>query len=242
MDGNKKVGITAEFVAIIKSKEDKNYSFFVSPRARRLFNIFNFLFKKTLAKTFDSRLELSNCFNKIISFESPKNIINLGAGFSLEGLRSRGVNYYDFDFPQVIALKKDVLKRICKTSGQKIPNKYHLIGGDLLREYSVKKRGKSVFFAEGVASYLNQEEFDCFILNVYRNMKKGDIFIYNEKWSKKNLVSYGLLRGLMSFLSRSRAYSHFKSEEGAEKYFLNVGFSHVTFLEKGGFNLIKLTK
>ena len=73
-------------------------------------------------------------------------------------------------------------------------------------------------------------------------MKHNDIFVYNEKWSQNNRLSYGLLRGFMSILSRSKSYSHFNSEEEAKKYFLNVGFSRVIFLEKGGFNLIKLSK
>lgn len=240
--GNKKVGITAEFVAIMKSKENPDYSFFVSSKARRLFNLFNFFFKKTLIKTSKSRLELSNCFNSLVFSEKPKNIFNLGAGFSLEGFYSKSINYYDLDFPEVIRFKKNMLKKICKFGDKQMPKNYHLEGIDLLKNYSVKGEGKSVFFAEGVASYLNHEAFDKFISNIFKNMKKKDIFIYNEKWSNQNLVSYSLLRAFMSLLSRNKSYTHFTSEENAKEYFRDKGFSQVTFFETEGFNIIKLEK
>jgi len=242
MKGNQKIGITAEFVAIIKSKENSDYLLFVSTKTKRLFIVFNFIFRGVLSNIFQSRLELSSCMKRLIYSEKPRNIFNLGAGFSLDGFNSKNVNYYDLDFPKVINLKKFFLEKICSSKGRISSRRYHLIESDLLKDYFVKKKGKSVFFAEGVASYLNQEEFHKFIQNIFRNMKSKDVFIYNERRSKERSLSYGILRGFMSLLSRSKSYTHFTSEENAKNYFLDFGFSQVVFLEKRGFNILKLVK
>jgi O-methyltransferase involved in polyketide biosynthesis len=244
MKGNTKIGITAEFVAIMKAKEDKNYHYFISKKAKRLYKIFNALFGRTLNKTFESRLLLSKQFDKLVYSESPKNIIDLGAGFSLRCFNEDKINYFDLDFPKVIETKKEILSGICKKEKKIFPPNYHLISADLLNKYSIKRNGKSVFFAEGVLSYFNKSEFDSFVKSLFNSMNRNDIFIYNERWeaSHTNTLTYKFFRAFLSFISKSKSFRHFQSEEEIKDYFYEAGFSKVNLLAKGGFKFVKLTK
>jgi O-methyltransferase involved in polyketide biosynthesis len=242
MKGNKKIGITAEFVSIIKSQNNPDYGYFVSSKSRRLFNFFSFFFKKTLYDTFQARLRLSNAFDSLVFSFPSKNIVDLGAGFSLRGFNTAKKNYFDVDFPEIIDYKKKVLLAICKDKKRTFPKNYHLIKSDLLKSYSISRRGKSIFFAEGVISYFNPDEFAGFVKNLLYTMKKGDIFLYNERWEHNKNISYRIIRGILSLISRSRSNLHFRSEEEAKKYFLAKGFSKVIFIKKEEWNFIKLVK
>lgn len=242
MKGNKKIGITAEFVSIIKAKENPEYNYFVSSRARFIYSFFNLFFKKTIEKTLISRLELSKGFDQLIFSLPSKNIVDLGAGYSLRGFNSKQKVYFDLDFPEIISNKKNILLRICKDKNKKFPKHYHLIRADLLKNYFVKRTGRSIFFAEGVLSYFNQVAFDTFIARLHKVMHKGDTFIYNERWMHNPNRSYRFIRKFLSLISKSSSYLHFSNQEEAKEYFEKQGFSKCYFLKKGEWDFIKIIK
>jgi hypothetical protein len=239
MKGNVSLGITAEFVSLIKSRDDPNYEIFITPRAKRWFKLFNFFFHGRINSIFSFRIDLQKRLDYLIKKEQVDNLVELGSGFSLRGLLFPNYSkYIEIDFPEVIRMKKDILLQNDLSFGKN----HFFLGKDLLKSFNFPRKGKTLFFAEGVVSYFSPKELEQFTLKLNKVMKKSDIFIYNLMWKKHKEFLYRFIRNFFGFLLRSRSYSHFSSEKEAKDYFLSRGFSECSLLRGKTVNFLRVVK
>jgi len=245
MEGNKKIGLTAELVASIKSKNNISYSYFVTKRARRFFSFFSHIFgEKSLQDIFNWRLRLSEEFDNYLFKKRISQIVDLGAGYSLRGfeacLKNKNLIYIELDFANVVNIKKEILKEICKKEMLNFPKNYILIECDLLKEPIKDKikhfldKDKILFFAEGLVSYFNEREFNFFVDNIKSCLNKNDLFFCHENF-KKPTGWFSVFRKILSIITFNKAYKHFLTKKDIVDYSTEKGFSKINVYEKDKF-------
>jgi hypothetical protein len=239
--GNNKISITAEFVSIIRSKDDSKNLYFVSPKTQSIYNYIKKLIPESkLKEIFDWRLKLSKIIDEKILITNPEQIIEFGAGYSLQGFnlctKNSDLVYIDSDFNNVIFQKKKILETICEKESIEFPQNYHLIGIDVLNDdifEKIKKlissEKKTLVLAEGLTSYFNDTEFQIFftkIMNFLSHFSNSE-FYSNESISKPNSIIYSLLRLFISLLTRTKGHKKFKSSAEFEEYLRNINISEI---------------
>jgi O-methyltransferase involved in polyketide biosynthesis len=233
--GNNKIGITAEFVSIMRSKNDSKNSYFVSTKSFRIYNLIKMIFsKKKLMEIFNWRLKLSEKFDERISEERPQQIIDLASGYSLRGfnlcLKNQNLVYIDSDLPKVVSRKKEVLNKICRHENINFPKNYFLIPIDVLKDdifHKIKplisSEKKTLIIAEGLTSYFNENEFALFIKNIdisLSSFSNGE-FYSHENISQPNGFVYKILRSFISFLTHMKRRFNFTKLEEFENFLKN---------------------
>ena len=243
--GNERIGLTSEFVALIKSKENNQYEYFVSDKTRKIYSAFKKIFpEESLKRIFEDRLNLSRKFEDKITTTEQKNIIELGCGYDLKGFNlcreNPNISYVDLDFERVINHKKRTLERICENENITFPKNYHLIPMNVIRNdlYSNVANlieGRTLVIAEGLTSYFDKEQFEAFIMNIKRFLEKSQDseFFSHEQLKAKQNATYTILRNMIKVITLNRSHQRFRNEANLENYIKQKGFSEC-FIEKEG--------
>ena len=253
--GNKRIGITSEFVSLIKSREDKRYEWFISKKTRNLYKITSKIFpKKSLKKLFDERILLSKKFEKKIKGYNPKQIVEIGCGYDLKGFtlskKNPGIIFIDIDFEEIIDNKKRILEKICKDAEIKFPINYHLISANMIRDELnerlngiINKNKKTLLLAEGLTTYFNKKDFEVFMDNLLKFMKKNknSAFFSHEPVEEDKTITYKILRNILKIITLNKSHKRFRNEKELRKYLEIKGFNDVKIFksEKQMFYSIK---
>lgn len=240
--GNNKIGITAEFVSIIRSKDDPKNLYFVSPKTKRIYNFAKRLFSENKLKDiFDWRLKLSQIIDEKVSAYKPEQILELGCGYSLRGfnlcLQNSDLVYIDSDLENLVTKKRQVIKEICKTENMIVPVNYHLISINVLGNNFFEKikdllltNKKTLIIAEGLTSYFSNEEFEIFLKNIksfLKNFSNAE-FYSHESLSRPKGIAYKILRSFVSLITRTKNPRQFKSATEFKDYLGKINVSDVT--------------
>ena len=254
--GNKKINITAEFVSIMRVKQDPKNLYFVSQKGKRFFDLARRIFsEKKLNDIFEWRLILSKIFDDKILKDRPEQVIDLAAGYSLRGfnecLRNRDLIYIDIDFDSVISRKKLVLNEICVKENIVFPQNYFLISADVLKtdifdniKKIVIKNKKTLIIAEGLTSYFGLDDFQLFLENIKALIGNFDCaeFYSNESIKQpKGLVHYVLRYIFVSLLTRSKHGVRFKSEKEFEIFLDGQGIHEYKITNIMGFVMYSIS-
>jgi O-methyltransferase involved in polyketide biosynthesis len=218
----------------MRARNDQKNLFFISNKGRKLFEIVRRIFsEKKIEEIFNWRLQLSDDFDNKVSTGSYDQIIELAAGYSLRGfslcLKNKNISYIDSDFEDVTSKKNDILKIICKKENIIYPDNYSLAAINILEDniFSklqniVSKNKKTLIIAEGLTSYFNESEFDKFIKNIKNllsNFYDGEFFSHENIAQPTKGMAYYLLRKIfVSFLTKTRGRSAFKTTKEFEDY------------------------
>ena len=213
MAGNERLGLTAEMAALIRTekKVDKYSSYFVTPRAKRIYSIVSLFFsKKTIQKIFDKRTKLSDEIHKLVKQYKPEQVIEIASGSSVFGLeysqKHPKVVYLETDMNDVIRKKKNILEHILQSENLNINSNHILISVDVLSEDIYKslekylRKGKrTIVIAEGLTSYFDEEQYQIFNdnLNKLFNKIRGGSYLSHEALNEKITSGFGgkILRG-----------------------------------------------
>jgi len=229
MNGNKEVGITGELSALIKLKENKDYSYFITWKSKMLYSFLNVIFPKKVNHIMSWRLNLSKEFDKMV--KGHKIIIDLGAGYSLRGFElckdNLDVNYFDVDFNNIIKTKESILKKICREKQINLPNNYKLISGDILNKQTwnilnkISSKKDIILISEGVVSYFSYNEFNSFMVNIKEFLKthKKATFFSHDKTTPDESMAYKIIRLFISLITINKAKEGFKSKKELASYF-----------------------
>lgn len=254
---NNKIGITAEFVSIMREKNDPKNRYFVSSRGRRLYNAARTVFsKKKIHEIFEWRLKLSKEFDKKINMEKPVQIIDLACGYSLRGftlcLKDSNLVYVDSDLPAVISQKKAILDKMCCNENIIFPKNYVLISADVLRENLFQKfdgylgsEKKTLITAEGLTSYFSLDEFSIFVRNMsslLENFSSAEFYSHENIEQPKGFVYKFLREIFVSFLTRSQGRQGFSDEEEFKKYLTGLNTKFTIDTSKEGYLFYSLFK
>lgn len=234
---SEKISITAEFVSIIRSEKDPRNLFFVSDKARKIYNFLKkVISEKRIKEIFNQRLLVSDDFDKKVSTGDYEQIIELAAGYSLRGfnlcLKDKKVVYIDSDFEDVIQRKKEILKNICEKESIIFPTNYFLVTINALKDdifqkiqRLASKDKKTIIMAEGLTSYFSEAEFDGFIENIKKllsNFTDGEFFSHESVSRPAKRAIYWLLRKMfISRLTKTKSRHVFETTEELEKYLGN---------------------
>lgn len=255
MNNNPKVGITAEMVSIIKAKNDSRYLFFVSSKARMIYNVIRKIIPSNkLEEIFTHRLQLSEIFDERIKNVNPQQIVELGCGYSLRGfnmcLKNKDIVYIDSDMGTVISDKKVTLEDICRRENLIFPKNYKLISIDVLKDDLTAKikplilGGKTLIIAEGLASYFDKKEFEDYLHSVnslIKNLPDLEFFSHEKLKEKKNFI-FRILRIFISLLTATGDTARFKNKEEFEKYLHNMGFSEFEVKMQNGYMCYQINR
>lgn len=228
MRGNEKIGVTAELVAVMRSEHDKKYKYFTSKGARVLYGACRALFPRLTRQVFDWRILLSREFDRISSKYT--QVIDLAAGYSLrnfeKALGNKEAVCIDADLEGIVNHKREIIRSLCRDEGISFPENFQMMDIDLVREkisnkIKINKNKRTAIFAEGLVTYLNEEQFNFFIDNVSGFLRKypKSAFYFNLNLANPDFRGYGWLRAFVKFISKNESYSHFSSSSEIEKYF-----------------------
>lgn len=258
MKGNYRIGLTAEAVALIRAESGKDLfsKYFVTQRIRRVYGFANALFsKKLLEHIFAKRMELSRDLQSAIEKFKPEQVIDLGAGCSTDGmnyvLAHPNVRWVDTDFPEVISFKERVLKKIEEEKSLDLDNLHlvpiDLVAGDLFKAVSrvIKPGKRTLLVSQGLNTYLNQTRYSAVVDNTRRlleNIGGGSYLSHEPTREQKRKMTPGIggriLRGAISFLTRSKQQTHFDSDTEMGDYYLAHGFKSFKIVKRRSDNLI----
>jgi len=233
---NHQISITAEFVSLIKSKNNEKYNYFVSNKTRKLYKlILNVFSKNAINNIFQNRLALSDEFDEFIEKNNFETIIEFGCGYSLRGfeysLKNKDCFYIDTDFDDLIESKKQILINICKDSNITYPDNYILLSVDVLGDDIAKKlnpylKNKNLFLAEGLTPYFNFNEYLKFLKKLHPFLQQSqNIFFSQENFLKKHSTVYKVLRKFVGLLTKNRSDLKFETKKDLIKFLNNEGFT-----------------
>ena len=215
---------------------------FISWRNRKTFCIFEKIISVgKIEKFFAWRIELTEIFDQKISLEKPKQVLELGAGYSVRGfkacLRDENLVYIDADLPKVITRKEKTLKKICRKNKIAFPGNYHLVCLDVLKDDIFEKvepfvlgKNKTLVLAEGLTLYFTEKDFGIFLVNIGRFLAKtSSSEFYSHEWIKKpnNAFYCLLLRFFLRLVSGSKIRKSKKTVKEFEEYLRARGLSDV---------------
>jgi O-methyltransferase involved in polyketide biosynthesis len=232
-----KISITAEFASLIKSEMDRNNLFFVSKKTLMIGRVLAWFFPKKLLRNISSwRLELSETFDSILKRESPDQIIDFGAGYSLRGfntsLKNENLTYIDSDLKDVILRKEQIVSLICQKEGFGFPSNLYLLDVDVLKDdlfLKVKNHvlpsSKTLIIAEGVTSYFNIDEFRVFLKKVQslQDNLSNAIFYSNERFIEPKGLLYKFIRKVLSVFTHSQSGHRFKTKDEFARFLKDCG-------------------
>jgi len=252
--GNEKISLTAEAVAFIRQKtqKDRFSKYFVTPRSTTIIKIAAALVSENiLSHLFSKRMDISEDLHSAIEKFRPEQIVELGAGYSTFGLEyvlaHPGCIYIETDFPKVVSLKKSIVNKIIRVEKLRELDALVFVPMDLVREdlydslkNKIKRGRKTLVFSEGLNTYLDQKNYDSLVANVIKflkHSKEGSVYLSHEPTAKqreKMFPSAGIkiLRGAMSILIHNRFHTHFKTENELKNYFIKLGFAHVDIIKR----------
>jgi len=254
---NNKIGITAEFVSIIRSKDDPKNLYFISPKVQRIYSFIKILISEDKFKEiFDWRLKLSQIINQKILTDNPEQIIEFGCGYSLRGfnlcLENKNLVYIDSDLDDIICKKKKIINIICKKENIKFPENYHLVSIDVLKNEIFEKtkdiissEKKTLALAEGLTSYFNDVEFETFLKNVrgFLDHFPNSEFYSNESISNPKGFIYPVLRYFISLITKTKGHNKFKTASEFEEYLRKINITGIKIdISKRGFLFYSLIR
>ncbi len=108
----------------------------------------------------------------------------------------------------------------------------------------VKNNKKTLLVAEGLCSYLNEEEYEFLIKNVYKTLKNFNqgAFLCHEGNINKGFFGK-LLIILRNIIAKTKSYKHFNNPKEISDYFTNKNFKKVEIInDKIINNMIYLVK
>ena len=233
--GNHQISITAEFVSLIKSKNNPKYYYFVSNKTKKISWFLSKIFsKRKMAEIFSNRIKISDEFDKFLERNNFDCVVEFGCGYSLRGfeysLKNEKSLYIDTDFSEVVKTKKQILDTICEKENIKFPKNYLLISLDVLKNNIFRNldrllKKKNLFFAEGLTPYFSEEEYLKFITQIQPFVSsKNNVFFSQENFLKKSSITYKILRKLVVFLTKNRSYLKFETKEDLINYLKQKGF------------------
>jgi|WetSurMetagenome_2_1015567.scaffolds.fasta_scaffold40997_2 O-methyltransferase involved in polyketide biosynthesis len=244
--GNHRIGITAEFVSLIKSGADRRYDYFVSNKTKKIYKLVSTVFpKKSIENIFQNRLALSKEFDEfIIKNNNFETVVEFGSGYSLRGLeyalKNKGKTYIDTDFEEVIGAKKQALNEICEKYKIILPGNYVILPIDVLNDDIGKKlekclKNKNLFLAEGLTSYFSLEEYSKFLSQLHPFLEQPqNVFFSQENFLKKRPAVYRALRKLVAILTKNRSYIKFETKDDLIKFLIDKGFRDCQAYYKNG--------
>lgn len=249
MEGNRKLGLTAEMAALIRAeKKSDTYShYFVTPRVKRIYSVVGWIFpRSTIQRIFDRRSKLSDEIHKLVEQYKPEQVIELASGSSVFGLeysqKHPQVVYIETDMEDVIRKKKGILEQILDSENLRANPNHILVPVDVLSDdiYKalqkyVRKGKRTVVIAEGLTSYLDEEQYTTFMDNIVELLGKigGGSYLSHEAIKGKMTSGFGgkLLRGIVSALTGSKSYQHFCSTSELKDYFAKRGFEETRHID-----------
>lgn len=255
--GNKKISVTAEFVSIMRAKNDPRNLYFVSPKGQGLFNLTKIVFsEKKLNNIFEWRLKLSKIFDEKVKKDKPEQVIDLAAGYSLRGfnecLRNKDVLYVDVDFDNVLSRKKAILDSICKKENIIFPENYFFIPIDVLEDNIfvnikniVSENKKTLIIAEGLTSYFSFREFQIFLNNIkslISNFDHAEFYSHESLEQPKGFVYFVLRYIFVSILTKSKRRAIFNSKENFEMFLKNEDIHNYKIFNNQGFLMYSISK
>jgi O-methyltransferase involved in polyketide biosynthesis len=241
MKGNSHIGITAEIVALMREERgEKLSSFFISEKARRITRIVKFLAPGVVKRIFEKRLQLSDSIEKMIEDYNPQQVIELGAGVSTQGLiylqNHPQCIWIDSDLEGVVNEKERAIKKATKDRVLNISSNYHLVSIDVLSEDIIKSVGsylkkgrRTLIVAQGLTTYFNSGSYENYLEQVIKLSKKYHASYISHEPLKGNNggitsgIGGKLLRGLVSLITKNRAYCHYTSKDELFNDFENRG-------------------
>ncbi len=215
---------------------------FISWRNRKTFCIFEKIISVgKIEKFFAWRIELTEIFDQKISLEKPKQVLELGAGYSVRGfkacLRDENLVYIDADLPKVITRKEKTLKKICRKNKIAFPGNYHLVCLDVLKDDIFEKvepfilgKNKTLVLAEGLTLYFTEKDFGRFLANIGRFLTKtSSSEFYSHEWIKKPKSTLYCLffRIFLRFISGEKIRKNKQTIGEFEKYLKVRGLNNV---------------
>lgn len=240
--GNNKFGITAEFISIIRSKNDRKNSYFVSPKTQKIYNfVRKIISENKLKEIFDWRLSLSKIIDEKIREYQPEQILELGAGYSLRGLnlclKNKDLIYIDSDLENVIFKKIRIMQNICQKENITPPRNFHLVSVDALDnniydkvKNLMSKDKKTLVLAEGLTTYFTDEGFRKFLTNIaifLHNFANAE-FYSNENFSYPKGIIYNILRKFIAIITGTKMPRKFKSADEFKEYLKKLNANYVT--------------
>ena len=243
MKGNKKIGITAEAVALMKAERnvDPYSKYFVTPRVRFSVGLSRLIVPKTVERVFSKRIELSEDIAGIVKKYKPEQIIDLGSGGSTfvfdYAIKHPKVNCIEIDMREIVKWKRSILEEIKKVENLGEVSNFHVEACDLLQEdiYGAikphfKTGKKTLIMSIGVNSYFDHAQYDVLFDKLEKFMEKtGAEYLSHESLSeqrKELMTGFGgkVLRGFVRVLARSKSHAHFVSEKEFKDYFTEKKF------------------
>lgn len=255
--GNEKISVTAEFVSIMRAKNDPRNLYFVSPKGQKLFNLTKKVFsEKKLNTIFEWRLRLSKIFDEKIKKDKPEQVIDLAAGYSLRGfnecLKNKDILYVDVDFGSVLSRKKMILDLICKKENILFPENYLFIPINILEnDIFVKMKNivsvskKTLIVAEGLTSYFNLREFQIFLNNInflISNFDHVEFYSHESIEQPKGFIYFVLRYMFVSLLTKSKRRASFKSRNDFEVFLANENIQNYKIANNQGFLMYSISK
>ena len=262
MKGNEKIPITAEAVALMRSRAGDRFSrHFVTPRIKKLDAFVRRLFSEDLlSHTFARRLSLARDMEDAVRYFKPKRIVDLGAGYTTfnteYALTYPDCEIVEVDFPSVVSSKQEKLKQIRRLERLgRVPN-LHFVPADIVQDnlpHLLKKYlssgDKTLVYSVGVNTYLNSGQNTAMLKNVLAILDQsncGSAYLSHDptrvQIDKTASVGGKILRGFVSVLTGNRQYIHYSSERDLKRKLLDVGFGEVEIVKKRPDNTIYLAR
>lgn len=236
--GNHKIGITAEFSALIKESRNGRYRIFISPKSRQLFKLCVKIFgRQAIDNIFRDRINLSDEFDSIVRNGKQDTIVDLGCGFSLRNFESSLADtrktYIDIDFPEMIEEKRHRLSALCDEEEIAFPRNYQMFPADLLTEDVVRivgglARKNILMTAEGLTPYFDMAEYDAFLLRLKPLlMDSSNAFFGQENIRKNKSVPFKIIRSILAVMTMNKSHAKFETEEDLSTHLASQGFKEV---------------
>lgn len=202
---------SSEFLQALLSTEDKVYESNFSLKTKTLLNFCKFLFPKYIKLAANTRLKLKRDIIRIVEKLHPDVLIELGSGYSKD---------------YISLMNKKLIQKIVQVDKESIINaktsNYRFIEGDITKvevwNKLIKIRcKKGVIVAEGLFSYLNDEEFN-FVMNKLKGLLENRFVLITHEPLKQ--ISFS--RKIIS-LFIGKTYRRFNSVNQIKNYYKSLG-------------------
>jgi O-methyltransferase involved in polyketide biosynthesis len=166
-----------------------------------------------------------------------KNILELSSGFSFRGLetiKQKGFHYIDTDLPEVIAMKKDLIRAL-RNENSSIESTLETLPLNVFDEMQFNEivnhfpEGEIIIVNEGLLMYLDDAEKEKLCKIIYTILKeRGGYWITADIYIKNQTGNWDLPideRRKHFFEKHHIEDNKFDSFEAAESFFKKVGFT-----------------
>ena len=240
MEGNRKIGLTAEAVAALRADKGMPYNdYFATSRGRNLIRLASLLMPKGIL---DERIELSRAFEQILNEYDPEQVVELASGGSALGLQWATKHpdrvYVESDMSDVAQRKKEILKDIRTAEGLPNYGNHFVESVDVLADDIYRVIGKhlasgkkTLVIAEALTPFFDSSQHDRLVDNISNllgNVNGGSYVSHDlDPEGFRNITSGLGGKLLMWYVQKrigNRVHSHFRNPEEAKRYFLERGF------------------